>query len=844
MRWILSRFIDPSMCSSILEDLAYRYEQDRKRREKLTAAFRSTFRCIVIILPLLMENILGGLVMLKSYLKIALRHIKRYKGYSLINITGLALGMASCLLIFLWIQEELSYDRFHENARDIYRVLLISQEKGYRIPQGPGPLAVALKEEIPEIKNSARMMQTVRRPLKFEDKNFHVNVCGVEQSFMEIFTFPFMEGDGEASFSDPNFIILTEETAKKYFGDENPIGRTMQFEWWSRWLEFHVTGIVKDVPSNSHLQFDALIPFSFVKASGMSIDDWDVICYHSYVQLEENADLETVNRKIAGTLKRHYKDAVADIGLEPMLNIHLYDYSSGGPIVYVYIFGTIGIFILIIACMNYMNLSTARSLNRAREVGVRKMVGSRRIQLIQQFLGESVLLALLASTVAVFLTRLFLPTMNRLLDTNLALHHSGMLVLSLMGIAVITGILSGMYPAFFLSSFRPVTVLKGNAKSGARNPFFRKALVITQFTISILLIICSVAVYRQLSYIKNRELGFEKNHIINFQMGGSFYDKYDPIKQELLQHPNILSVERTNFSFPGGFAASHVSWEGKQDDENVTLSIRSVDFDFQKTFDIEVVQGRFFSKDYPTDVWHSFILNEAAVNFMGLESPIGKQLSCDLPHAEGKGTIIGVVKDFHFQSLHHKIEPLILVVHPWWYTDAYIRIRPEKVPGTLAFIEDKLKEFVPEFPFELHFLDEEVDRLYQTEQRAGVLVRYGTFLALFIACLGLLGLVSFTAEKRTKEIGIRKALGASVPGIIRMLTMEFAKWVMMANIIAWPMAYFVMNKFLQNYAYRINLGIEIFIISGLVAFGMALFTVSYQSIKAATANPVDSLRYE
>jgi putative ABC transport system permease protein len=770
--------------------------------------------------------------------------MKRQKVYSFINITGLALGMTCCLLIFLWIQNELSYDRFHENARDLYRVLLVNREKEMSIPQGPGPLAVALKDEFPEIKNSARLMPTVRRPLRFEDKNFQVRACGVESSFMEMLTFPFLEGDSETSFTDPDFIILTEETAKKYFGDENPIGKTMRFEWWTRWLEFHVTGVIKNVPSNSHLQYDVLIPFSFVTASGMSIDDWDVICYHSYVQLEKNVNLKTVNQKIAGTLKRHYSDAMTDVELQPILDIHLHDYFGGGPIVTVYIFGTLGIFILFIACMNFMNLSTARSLNRAKEVGVRKIVGSRRIQLIRQFLGESMLLALIALGIAVVLVWFFLPYVNRMLDTNLTLRYSGNLIISLIGIVVITGFISGIYPALFLSSFRPVKVLQGNVRSGARNPFFRKALVTTQFTISILLIICTTAVYKQLAYIRNRDLGLEKDHIINFKMGGSFYDRYDPIKQELLQNPDILAVGRSNFSFPSGFAASHVHWEGKQDNENVTLSIRSVDFDFQKIFDIGMVQGRFFSRDFQTDVWQSFILNEAAVKFMGLESPVGTQFSCDLPHAEGKGTIIGVVKDFHYRSLHSKIAPLILVIHPWWYTDAYIRIRSGNVSGTLAFIDNILKEYVPEFPFELHFLDEEVDRLYQSEQRAGVLVRIGTFLALFIACLGLFGLASFTAEQRTKEIGIRKTLGASVPGIIRLMTKEFTKWIVMANVIAWPVAYFMMNKFLQNYAYRISLGIWIFIVSGLAALCIALLTVGYQSVKSARMNPVESLRYE
>ena len=782
--------------------------------------------------------------MFKNYLKIALRNLSKYKTYSFINILGLAVGMACTIIILLWIQNEFSYDRFHEKADNIYRVLQVWPETNSHSATGPGPLAVALKAEYPEIKNSARIFPNVRRPLRFEDKVFQVRVCGVESSFVEIFTFPFVKGNSEKSFSDPNFIILTEETAAKYFGDEDPIGKILYFEWWSRWLEFHVTGVVKNVPSNSHLQFDILIPFSFVTASGMTIDSWANFAYHSYVQLEENVDLEAVNQKIAGTIKRHYSDSKANVELEPLLNIHLYNYFGGGLIIYIYIFGTIGIFILIIACMNFMNLSTARSLNRAKEVGMRKVVGSHRLQLIGQFLGESVLLAFLALFFAIILVELLLPPINFLLDKNLTLHYSGTVILSLIAIAVITGIISGSYPAFYLSSFRPVTVLKGKVSAGSKSPIFRKVLVITQFIISILLIIGALTVYKQLDYIQNKELGFEKEHIVNFQMGGSFYDKYETIKQELLRHPDILSIAQTNFSCHGGFATSHVNWEGRQNNENTTLAIHAVDFDFQKMFDVEMVQGRFFSRDFQTDVWQSFILNETAVKFMELESPIGKQFSCDLPFAEGKGKIIGVVKDFHFRSLHNEIAPLILVIHPWWYTDAYIKISAGNVPNTLNFIQNKLKELVPEFPFELHFLDEVVDQLYQTEQRAGVLVRYGTFLALFIACLGLFGLTAFTTEQRIKEIGIRKVLGASVPGIIQLLTKEFTKCIIIANLLALPIAWYVMRQWLQNFAYRINSGWWIFLLAGSMALVIALLTVSYQSLKAALANPVESLRYE
>ena len=842
--WILARTIRSEDRLSILSDFSEIYKELAGEQGYLTACCWYWAQVVRSIPMFILNSLYWRFMMFKSYLKMTVRIFRRHKVYSFINIAGLSLGMTVCVLILLWVRSELSFDRFHKNADRIFRVVRVWPTENAYGPEGPGPLGPALKADYPEIINMARLFPPPERPLRYEDKVFHVKALGVDPSFLDIFSFPIVRGNNKTSFEDPNFILLTEETAKKYFGDEDPIGKVVRYEWWSRWLEFHVTGIIGDVPSNSHLQFDALIPFDFVTASGMTIDTWGAIAYHAYVQLEGNTDYQVLNTKIKGVMKKYAPDSTAEIHLEPLTRIHLYDYFGGGPITYIYIFSIIGVLILIIACINFMNLSTARSITRAKEVGIRKVIGSSRRQLIQQFFGESIVLSILALGMALVLAKLLLPSVNRVIGTSINAEFSPSIIPILIGSALLTGFVAGSYPAFLLSGFQPVSAIKGTDQLTSRRSSLRRILVIAQFVISIVLIICITFIYKQLDFIRNRELGFQKTHILTLTMGGSFWDKYETIKNELLSNPRIQSMTQTNFSFPSGYGTDHVWWEGKEDNENVFMSIHSVDFDFQKTFDIEMVEGRFFSRDFPTDVGESFILNEKAVEFMGLESPVGKAFSCQIPFVEGKGKIIGVVKDFHFQSLHREIQPLIIMFHPYWLSHCHFKISSEDIPATLAFIDLKLKEFIPEFPFELRFLEEDIDRLYGTEQRIGILIRYGTILAVFVACLGLFGLATFSAEQRTKEIGIRKVLGASVSGLVFLFSKEFAKWVLLANAIAWPVSYFVMRKWMQSFAYRIALGWEVFVFSAGLALMIALLTVSYQAVKAATSNPVDSLRYE
>jgi len=783
--------------------------------------------------------------LLWNYFKVALRKIRKHKGYSFINISGLAIGMACCFFVFLWVQDELSFDRFHSNAKEIYRVLLNPQDTDIYHPYGPGPLGPALAADYPEIIDFTRMFGEANGPLKYRNRVFSGKVRGVDNSFFEIFTFPFVKGDSKNCLSEPRSIVLTEKMAAKLFHEEDPLGKTLGFEWWGTWHDLKVTGVIEDAPSNTHLLFDYLLPFEFVTWSGMTIESWDIGAYKTYVLLPKNSNFKEVSEKIAGTIKKHFPESPNTLHLEPLTRIHLYNFTGGGAITYVYIFSIIGILILGIACINFMNLSTARSIERAREVGMRKVVGSTRAQLIRQFLGESVLLSLLSFILALILVQALLPSVNNIVGKPLTLLHSGSPLFIFLGIAILTGILSGSYPAVFLSSFRPVTVLKGLVKSSSQNIRLRKLLVIGQFVVSITLITGTIIIYQQLVYMRNMDMGINKSHVINMELRGGLRSNYSTIKSELLRNPDILAVSSTNGSFSKVFGTDKIGWEGKPEDERIFMSIHSVDFDYQKIFDIKMIQGRYFSRDYPTDISDGIIVNETAAKIMGMESPVGQRISCWIPYdPQRSGTIIGVAKDFHFRSLHEKINPLVLVIAPGWFTDAYIRIKPENVPETLVFLEKTIKESAPDFPLEYSFLDEDIDNLYKIEQRIGNLVRYGTFLAIFIACLGLFGLASFTAEKRTKEIGIRKVLGASISGIVLLLTKEFTKWVILANLIAWPIAYYVMSRWLQNFAYHVNIGIWTFLLSAALALVTSLITISFQAVKTAASNPVESLRYE
>jgi ABC-type antimicrobial peptide transport system permease subunit len=756
--------------------------------------------------------------MFKNYFKVALRNIQKHKGYSFINITGLAVGIACCLLIFSWTRYELSFDSFHENTQEICRVISEFHSPGGEInysTTNQAPLAAVLKDRYPEIVNSSRAVYFNIRVGKQESR-FEEKVWIVDPSFLEMFTFSFIQCDPATALANPGSIVLTETLAGKHFQNENPMGKTIIV---GRKTPFIVSGIIKDIPKNSHLDIKAIIPMAFTaKVGWFKLNEWGGFNFKTYIQL-------------------------TTIQLQPLTRVHLHALGGGGLITYIYIFSAMAIFTLLIACINYMNLSTARSSGRAREVGMRQVVGAKRGQLIWQFLSESLFLSLAATTLAVVLTYAFLPGFKRLTGREIELTYSLWTFVFITGIFGLTGILSGSYPAFFLSALKPVRIIKGIFRSEKEGALFRKILVVFQFAVSIFLIVGTFVINRQLHLIRDKNLGYDKENIICLNLGGGIAQNYSSVKNTLQANPNIIGMTIVD-SFldrPNSSATSDViHWEGQKADESIPwLIVKGVDYDFQKTFGIEMSEGRFFSEEFSSDRKQGMVVNEAAVRAMNMDSPIGKKFH----FWDFDGIIIGVIKDFHFKSLHNPIEPMVMKmgINP---QKMAIRIKSDNTAATIKFIEKEIKKIVPNYTFEFEFLDQKLNRLYKAEQRMENITRAISFLAIFISCLGLLALTAFTAEKKKKEIGIRKVLGASVSGVVYLLSLKFIKWVLIASIIACPAAYLAAQAWLRNYAYRINIGIEIFILSGAIALLITLLTISYQSIKAATANPVEALKYE
>jgi len=790
--------------------------------------------------------------MFKNYLKTAIRNLTRHKGYSLINIAGFAIGIACCILILLWVQDELSFDRFHENLDSLHRVV---EEQHYSdgtilsTARTPYPIGPALVEDYPEIINFTRFTPFWRTLIECGDKSFYERgFAFADPSLLEMFSFPLLRGDVYTALSETNAVLISEDMAKKYFGDEDPVGRAITMD---NAVDFQVSGVFANIPHNSHLRFDFLGQFdTFVQLSRWG-KQWDNHSYYTYVQLTEDAHHQDVTPKIYEYITNIYPESGTKFLLQPVKDIHLrsdFAIDLGGKseyrAKYVYMFSMIAVFVLLIACMNFMNLTTARASRRSLEIGMRKVVGAKRVNLIRQFLGESVLISFLSLLIAMSLVLLALPAFNSISgkELSLAAFNIGLLAAGLIGIAIVTGILSGSYPAFLLSAIQPIRVMKGSLSMGSKNSAFRKILVTCQFSLSIGLIIGTFVVYRQLDFMQKKSLGYNQEHIVYFAERGDFWKSYDTFKMELQQNPNVVGVTAAS-SIPTHTvtSTSGVGWEGKDPGFDVLFTQFNVGYDYFETLEMEMVQGRSFSKDFPTDAAGAFILNETGARLTGMKNPIGKKFTL----WDKSGPIIGVVKDYHFKSLHAKIEPLVLrMFHRNWNRYVIIRIRSDNIKEILKSVEDAYKKFHPGYPFEFQFLDESLNALYSSEKRTGEVFRCFMFLAIFISCLGLFGLASFMADQRTKEIGIRKVLGASVPGIFFMLLKEFVKWVLLASAISWPLAYFTMDHWLKNFAYRTDIALWVFLVSGILGLAVAVVTVSYQSLKASVANPVDSLRYE
>lgn len=794
--------------------------------------------------------------MLRNHIKFTFRNLTRHKVYSAINIFGLSIALACVILILLWINHELGYDSFHERADRIFMVLR-GEEDTFMAPTS-GLLAPSLIKEIPEVINAtgfAQLPETEKVLMRHEEKYFEEVVSFTDSHFFEIFSFPFLKGSPSSALEDPYSVVMTDKAARKYFGDEEALGESVQMFSFGQKMAMKITGILEDIPSHSHIACEIFVPFHVMRTLGMNLDDWDNQVPRTYILTKENPDIQDLTNKIISCEKRNRPNR--DLGklsyrLLPLKDIHLRAKNikfliTTGNITYVYIFGAIAFIIVIIACVNTMNLFTALSLKRTKEIGVRKVVGASRKTLIKQFLSETMVLSFLALLLAVGLSQVFLSAFNRLSGKDLAIPYFDVHFISAsILIAFFTGVLSGYYPALFLSGFQPSKILKTKSNLGLKGFTFSKGLVIFQFSLSIILIISTIVVFNQLRFIQNSNLGYDKDHILCIRINEDISGNYDVLKNELLKNPAILGVSRTEPVDANMITNTDgVQWAGKTENEEHYFRILRTDYDFVSTYNIEVDEGRFYSRQFSSDETGSYVINQAAAKVMKLESPVGEEINL----WGRKGTVIGVLKDFHFGSFHISIEPLICIIPTGQLKNLYLRLisirfKPGTLQSSMKYIQSKWKEVLSNAPYNYYFLDDVLNVQYKAEQRMGTLFKYFTIFAIIIACLGLYGLASFSAEQKIKEIGIRKVLGATVSNITVMLSKEFLKWVILANLIAWPISWYVMSKWLQNFAYRTSINWWIFFLAGGIAFGIALITVGAQAIRAATANPVNSLRYE
>ena len=787
--------------------------------------------------------------MFANYLLVTIRKLKKDKIYSWLNIIGLAVGLTAFILIALYVQYELSFDRYHDNADRIYRV--VREERACT----PAPLAPALMEKFPEVDSAARIIRSSNTLVSFEKNHFlEEEFYWADPEMFDVFSIPFISGDPESALNNPFAILLSQKTARKYFGHADPIGKILTM---SERYEFEVAGVFFDMPANSHFIMDAVVPYeTYFRITDNDIDNWSSNFSYTYVLLHKDADPAEMSNKISPVLEIPLLKAAGIqepypkiYSIQPLTEIHLHslrmqEIRANNEMKYIILFSAVAFLILFIACINYINLATARSLRRGKEVGLRKVVGAQKGQLITQFLGESVSMTILAMIISVMMVLLALPAFNSLVERQLTLNpfQNPQLILGLALITLFVGLFAGSYPAMRMSDFKPISVLSGAFSRSHKGSSLRNVLVLVQFSITIILIIFTTVVRKQLNFIKTVDMGYAKEQIITLPVrGSSIRQNIQAIKTELLKYSGITAVS-TSGRLPNNIDTfTSRDWTGRNPDEPIPIFYNTADYDFTGLFGMQIVQGRSFSRDFPSDKNGAFLVNETAVKVAEWESPIGRKLT----HWSGEtGTIVGVLKDFHLQSLHSPIEPLYIFLDPNNFSNLSIKIKSAYIPATIDYVKGVMKTFSPSYPFSMSFFDEVFERAYFTEQR---MVRiFGAFalLAIFIACLGLFGLTTFAAELRTKEIGIRKVLGASYSKIFLLLSREFIGWVLLANLIAWPIAYYAMNRWLQNFAYRIHIGIAAFLLSGGTALLIAYLTVSYQSIKSARANTVDSLRYE
>ncbi|MFC2158599.1 ABC transporter permease [Acidobacteriota bacterium] len=826
----------------ILENLREEYEDRVSAQGRFSARLWYRLHALKSVLPFISFELIWRISMFKNYLKIAFRNIKKYKVYSFINILGLAVGMACCILILLWVQDEVSYDRFHENGDNLYRITVDLNGNVWR--SSPWALFAALKRDYPEIEMGTWYYETTVNS-RYQQHNYNEDIVLVAPEFFKMFTYPIVQGDAETPLSDLNSVVISEKTAAKYFGTADPVGKIIQFE---NSVDLMVTGVMEDVPANSHMEFDLVArPEVFLPKERILM--WRMDC-PSYLLLSEGTNYQEVVGKIADSINRYDQQPTKYIvGLQPLRKIHLYALNGTDPIVYIYIFFSIAVLILLIACINFMNLSTARSSHRAKEIGMRKVIGASRGDVIKQFFSESVLLSLMALVFAVVAVHLCLPAFNIFAEKQLTLDLFGnaKIGIGLMLITLLTGLISGSYPSFYLSSFQPVAILRKTIRKGGKSKILRRALIIFQFTVAVGLIISTLIILKQMRFIYSKDLGFDRSNVLTLNLSENLRGKYVSLKEDLLKNAEVENVSAAN-SLPMRIRNNNtVYWEGKSREQAEMIHFVCVDYDYFETMQMEIVSGRSFSRDFPTDT-NNYIINETALRMTGYENPIGKMYavikSRDNPEND-IGVLVGVVKDFHGTPLHDEIHPTVFMLYDMLPKfRIFIRINSSDIAGTIDHIKETFSAFSPDYIFEYRFLDEQFDQMYRTEHNLQALLKTFTIFAIFVSCLGLFGLASFMAEQRTKEVAIRKVLGAKTVDVMAKLSKEFVVLVLLANILAWPGAFYFMNSWLQGFAYHTKIEWFIFIFAGIMAVLIALLTVSFVAYRAASSSPAKALKHE
>jgi putative ABC transport system permease protein len=860
---MLGRALEEDVRAVRMGDLEERYQDIVSERgwRRARAWYRN--QVLRLVVSALFNHSLWSCIMFKNHLIIAWRNIKKSKAYSALNILGLAAGLAVFILIMLFVRTELSYDRYHSQAKNIYQI--IQQQPG-NVYLGsnffavtPGPMAPALVRDFPEVLAATRIKASRDVLIKigeesFLEKNFH----WADPQTFEIFSFPFVRGGRAAALKDPFSILLSEREARRLFGGSDPLGRTIIYQESDKMYEFRVAGIFRDMPVNSHFIMDIVAPFeTMAKVFNQDITPWGNNSYYTYVLLKPGAGPRALEAKLPAFMDKYRKDdrhnhqgQKARFFLQPLTRIHLYskgnfELAPNGDARFVLLFASIAVLVLIIACVNYMNLATARSLKRSKEIGLRKVVGAAKGQIVRQFLGDSMLMTFFSLLLAIGVVLLVLPAFRSFVEREIVFNpfRDFALMPGLILLAAFVGAAAGSYPAFFVSSFLPVSSLKGTGSAKTKGRGLRNGLIVFQFAASIALIICTIGVRGQLRFIRTRDMGYQRDQILVLTPRGGIRKDIEAFKTELKRNPAILGIASST-SLPDNINSSTIArWPGKPDSVEIPIYAQDVDYDFVDLYGLKIVQGRSFSRQVTSDAGGAFLINEAARKAIGWDDPVGRDFS-RWGNDKPAGKIVGVVKDFHMHSLHLPIMPLYIFLDPKRVSRLSIKIQGENIPATIAAVGKAWDRFAGGYPFEYAFFDEIFDRAYRVEQRMGTIFSAFSLLAVLIACLGLIGLASFTAERRTREIGIRKVLGASSSGVIVLLSREFMKWVVLANLIAWPIGYLAMRAWLQNFAYRISLTVPMFLGAALAAFFLAAAVISLQTYRAATANPADSIRYE